>query len=388
MSIISNIKNVDDSLIFNINNIIDLKISLINAFRRIIIGDINLYSLENNNNKIIFNNTMLDNSYLLQRLSLIPIKSNKDFDYDSLTISMDVENTTSPIKSYYVNDFIVKDKNDNVINNNDLFVHTGILFCKIKFNQKLTFETNLVLNNANANNTNSVFTPVSNAMFTFKKSDTLIKKYISDNKLSEDEKKNFNLLTASRFYEKNKNDSPSVYIFTIETIGQFYNNELFNICVNILISKLDVCYNALKNNDSDKINIIKADTKMIAYDFIFTDEEDTIGNLLSQYLLDRENIHYVGYVVPHPLENKMIIRVSYNNKDELENIKNELYDVIDTLKDKLNKILIEFNKNFTGNKLKESSNKEVIENIDEENPTKSKKISIKKKKTTKVPVDK
>ena len=41
---------------------------------------------------------------------------------------------------------------------------------------------------------------------------------------------------------------------------------------------------------------------MIAFDFIFNDEEDTIGNLLSQYLLDRENIYYVGYVIPHPLE--------------------------------------------------------------------------------------
>ena len=58
-------------------------------------------------------------------------------------------------------------------------------------------------------------------------------------------------------------------------------------------------------------------------------EDHTAGNLLRYSLLRDESIRFAGYRKPHPLENKIEIKVHTNGKktpqDAMENASNRLY---------------------------------------------------------------
>jgi DNA-directed RNA polymerase subunit L len=53
---------------------------------------------------------------------------------------------------------------------------------------------------------------------------------------------------------------------------------------------------------------------MKGFDFVFQKEDHTLGNLLhswiEQNLIDTEEVTYVGYKVPHPLRDEMLLRVA------------------------------------------------------------------------------
>lgn len=64
----------------------------------------------------------------------------------------------------------------------------------------------------------------------------------------------------------------------------------------------------------------------------FENEDHTIGYLLQQYLLKDPDIVYAGYINPHPLENKIKMKIISRNSDDINtilqktinNIKNDL----------------------------------------------------------------
>ena len=47
--------------------------------------------------------------------------------------------------------------------------------------------------------------------------------------------------------------------------------------------------------------------------FTFLDEDHTLGNPIRYYLCKNSNVKFAGYKIPHPLENKMIVRVQTND---------------------------------------------------------------------------
>ena len=78
------------------------------------------------------------------------------------------------------------------------------------------------------------------------------------------------------------------------------------------------------------------------YDFNILDEDDTIGNLLSSYIVDDDKIEFCGYDIPHPLDNKLIIRTSLKQGNTMENN----IDVFKNNIDKLVKIIDEVKKEW------------------------------------------
>ena len=60
---------------------------------------------------------------------------------------------------------------------------------------------------------------------------------------------------------------------------------------------------------------------MKGFDFVFAEEDHTLGNLLQSWmdinLLDSGAITYVGYKVPHPLKDEMLLRVGVDDGKEL-----------------------------------------------------------------------
>lgn len=69
--------------------------------------------------------------------------------------------------------------------------------------------------------------------------------------------------------------------------------------------------------------------------FIFENEDHTLGSLLQQELLKDNNVHYAGYIIDHPFEKKMRIEIkTYGQrpKDALTNSINNILKKLDIVK--------------------------------------------------------
>lgn len=63
-----------------------------------------------------------------------------------------------------------------------------------------------------------------------------------------------------------------------------------------------------------------AEAKMLAFDFLFSNQDHTLGNLLqtwiTQNMMDGGFVTYVGYKIPHPLRDEMLLRIAVKDNDE------------------------------------------------------------------------
>jgi DNA-directed RNA polymerase subunit L len=305
---------------FEINNNGDIKISLINGIKRTIYGKIPVYAIDRDSINFIINTTTFDNSFLTLRLTLLPIKCDlENFNYDDTLITFKYKNNDDIINSYYCKDFICED--------NNLFAYKDTLFTKIKPKQELEFTCKLKKGITLTNN--ATFCAVCNASYKFKLDEKAINEATKN--MDDSEKQSFNTLEAKRLYLKNKDDQPSIYIYSLENCGNYDNKTIMNYGFDILILQLKSLGKSFKENDKNKFTIKKADAKMDCYDMIILDENDTIGNLLTTYLLDDKNITYASYKIPHPLHNKLLIRIS-SKDNTIENIMNIIDKTIEKIK--------------------------------------------------------
>ena len=63
-----------------------------------------------------------------------------------------------------------------------------------------------------------------------------------------------------------------------------------------------------------------ADAQMKGFDFMFQHEDHTLGNLLQTYMEQTamEEITFVGYKVPHPLRDEMLLRVGVESGKDVD----------------------------------------------------------------------
>ena len=126
----------------------------------------------------------------------------------------------------------------------------------------------------------------------------------------------------------------------IESVGMIKPTAIISMAINILNEKLKNIQKVLNENIESKIKVDITNKLFKSYDFIMFDENHTLGNLISSYLLDNPKINYAAYVIPHPNDNKLVITTELKNNNTLkENIKvflETLQNLINFI-DKLNK---------------------------------------------------
>ena len=134
-----------------------------------------------------------------------------------------------------------------------------------------------------------------------------------------DLEKEFATMEAARCYLE-KNGEPYSFDFTIESVGVLAPE-------NILARALDniqlrcVRYVAMKVGDlPENVKMNPADARFIGYDFLFKGEDHTMGNLLQtwieQNLMEDGPVSFVGYKVPHPLRDEMVLRIGIKMKPD------------------------------------------------------------------------
>ncbi len=85
----------------------------------------------------------------------------------------------------------------------------------------------------------------------------------------------------------------------------------------------------LKN--SDKISISKNVKSDEVYDVIFMEENDTLGNILSEYLSHDEDVKYIGYRLVHPLKYEMHMKIALHNDNNKEHIAKKFIEVMNKI---------------------------------------------------------
>ena len=309
MSVISNYSIEDNTIKFQLNNTnAKYKISYTNTLRRILISYIDCYAINFDDIKFIENNSLFNNEFLKKRLSLIPIISNNNHNYDFIQIFCEKENDKEIIEDINVSDFKIRDRTTNKeLDIKDFFSDLDILFSKLQFEQKINFECNLIKNNAFEGG--SSFSPVSSCVVTFKNSD-----YEKDD-----------IKDRERNYDLNSKNDPKIYEFYYENIGFFKSEELIKIAMDVFINKL--------NNFKTKFDNIEYNNEF--YYFSINNENDTIGNLFCTYFLENKEISYCGYNIVHPLKNEIVIKIKIDGKKDklLKLIDNQINELIDMTKD-------------------------------------------------------
>ena len=327
------------TIAFKINNTkkeSTYEVSLINGLRRIIIANVNSYSIDRDSVIFINNNTIFNSDYLSQRLNLIPLnfKVLNNLDTDNIKIDLKKENLDNKTIDVFAKDFQIFE-NDKLIESNKIFPHPDIIFCKLKENNSINLTCKV--KKSSLKEDNSSHSVVSKAVHYFEEDPNELKELMQKSKKNGKindfiNEKNFILANKERCYKKTNDNKPLIYCFEIDGVGDIEVKDIFTIACDYLVKKMEDINIDLGNLNDDKIEIKKSETNILAFDFIFFNEDDTLGNLLQSHLFKDSSVDYVAYSIPHPLDNKLLLRLSLKKESDKTNMKKNLESIINSIK--------------------------------------------------------
>ncbi len=129
----------------------------------------------------------------------------------------------------------------------------------------------------------------------------------------------FNTMEAARCYITDENNEPSSFDFTVESVGVLPPAAIIARALEILQAKC-IAYSTINAGElPENLKIVPADARMRGYDFYFQGEDHTLGNLLQTYIdqkyIDSGEVSFVGYKIPHPLRDEMVLRLGIEKGD-------------------------------------------------------------------------
>jgi DNA-directed RNA polymerase subunit L len=325
---------------FEIHNV---DLSIINAFRRIIITEIPVIGFDGEEHpslEVIENTGPLHNEYILQRFGCIPIFLNENdidtYETDDYIYELNIKNDTNGTINVTTHDFTVT-KQDKALSHNEVLSlfpvdnisKDPVLITRLRQGEHLHVKGKAVRRTARDH---GGFTP---ALASFK--------FMQDPAIA---MSSTNILDRERAFLKNEYGDPIAVLFEIETFSALTPKYLVLKAIEIIMNKLHMITQELFNPQSEKIKFTIKDNNG---NFSFKDEDDTLGNFLqslmhTHYIREKKltsnnrYLSYVGYFCPHPLDRTMILRITFENTDEKASIPETEY--IDVLKEHSNRTLI------------------------------------------------
>lgn len=361
MSVITFTEKISRDLIkFDLNT----DVSLANAIRRIILSEVDTVGFhtepyEESDVTIIENTSSLHNEFLAHRLGMCPvnIENPATFEPDKYKFTLDVRNTGTKTINVTTKDIKIIDKDSNATLDTNLFfkeddiTKNHILLIKLKSNpggegEKINIEAKARVSNGRLN---SRFSPVSCVTYSNKidqsKFEVALNKYIEEQKEKNPDmdgdaeskaKNHFTISESERHFITDDNDRPSVFEYTIESIGAIPSHVILIKAVELLFLKIKQFLvnfdEAIKSNNNEKVKIRKSTGLMDSIDIIIENENHTLGYLLQSYMeiLHKNNIDFVAYRNPHPLKNFIEINIKVENND-LNKIKNIVFSTCNSI---------------------------------------------------------
>ena len=312
---------------FEIHNI---DLGVVNAIRRIILTDIPVVGFDGESSSspslsIIKNDGPLHNEFMLHRFGLIPIHLSEDetenfisddyeFELDVLNKSNIVVNVTSRDIKVRKNGTDIPDKELHRLFPLDTITESPILITRLRQGETLHVKGRAIKSTAGYH---AGFSPVSLCTLSFKQ----------DPQSSDSTQ---NVLAKERSYFKNSYGDPTIFNFDLECETALSPKYLVSKSLDILTQKLFRIVEEIYKEDSVyvKFNVVTLDNENNNEHckFTFKGEDDTLGNFLqsmmhNHYVRDKKptvrgnNIVYVGYYCPHPLDNTMVLRFNFESAE-------------------------------------------------------------------------
>lgn len=132
----------------------------------------------------------------------------------------------------------------------------------------------------------------------------------------------FNTMEIQRVYKMDEHSEPYSFDFVVESMRVLDPTYTVGRAIDLLQNKL-LQYASVDAGDlPEGLRVIPADARMKGFDFIFQREDHTLGNLLQTYMeqnqIDNGEITFVGYKVPHPLRDEMVVRVGVESGKDVD----------------------------------------------------------------------
>ena len=320
--------------------------SFVNTLRRTIITEVETISFhtedyESSDIKIIENTSSLHNEFILHRIGLIPVNTQNidSFDVTKYKFIIDVENTSNiPIDITTKDIKILNLETDTFENNESFFPRNPITKDYILINrlkptpygagEKLHLEGKA---SKGIGKTHIRYSPVSNVCFINKVNPEIynaeFEKYKIENPDvdSKELENKFKIEESEKCFYINDNGEPYVFEFTVESCGVMKPYAILVEGLNKIIFKLKYFISefnkSISNNDSI-VDIKESTSLMKAFDVVVNGETHTLGHLLQSHINEmfKEKNIFVGYMNPHPLEQKIIFRINVSNINELKEL--------------------------------------------------------------------
>jgi len=136
----------------------------------------------------------------------------------------------------------------------------------------------------------------------------------------EELEREFKTMEIARCFVINEQGEPNSFDFVLESVGVLDPVYIVARAIQVLQEKVTF-YASVDTGDLPlNVQIRPADAKMKGFDFVFQGEDHTLGNILQTWmdanLMDTNEITYVGYKVPHPLKDEMVLRVGVEDGKE------------------------------------------------------------------------
>jgi len=341
---ISNVEETNNNLKFTLSNI---NLSYVNALRRILLSEIpcivfKTQTHQENLVNIIINKSRFNNELIKQRLSCIPIHIDDidNFPHEDYQVELDIKNDTDIIIYATSEQFKIKNTKLNVYLASaevkkifppdpitGYFIDIVRLRPKLSGNideEQLKLVATLSVGNANEDGMFNVVSTCAygNTLDPVKIKDVWTEKepHLKE-KYSKEEieflKNDWLLLDAKRLYIEDSFD------FIVESVGIYNNFKLVELAASIIIKKLYVTLESIKNNNDLITDAV--DTLNNCYIIILENQDYTVGNILehclySKYFVEKKELTYVGFLKKHPHDLNSFIKISFKNlisKDEI-----------------------------------------------------------------------
>lgn len=283
----------------------DIDLSILNGIRRILLMDIPILGFIGNGIdstvNIIENTTVLNNEIITNRIALIPLdvseKYNDNYmlEDNKLEIELNVS-CAENIKIITTQDLIVTIDEQKVPN---FFKKPYITITKLRKNESLHLKAEAVKE-----------TGRKNASFNIVSGSTVYNK------------PKVPFTNTKSIIEQERDYIEGEYVLEFEIINNTISHKYMLLkAIDILISKLSILI--------DKSTIEKFENNEETYDFSIPDENDTVGNIIQSYIFDNYVISkkktvencictYIGYIVKHPLDKVLTIRMTLKDAKSKE----------------------------------------------------------------------
>lgn len=135
----------------------------------------------------------------------------------------------------------------------------------------------------------------------------------------------FNTMEVARCYMKDDRGEPYSFDFTVETVGPLDVPYIVQRACDVGEAMVSRYVNIEKGELPEEMQITPSNSRVLGYDFMIRGHDHTLGNMLQTYLEEKHidntatgttKITYVGYTVPHPLRDEMLLRIGVEDGQE------------------------------------------------------------------------